>query len=267
VIDYNGKTAMVTGAASGIGRALAEALAERGARVLLVDRDEEKLDEATRAILGAQSVVVDLFDPAATTKLVASAFDQMGRIDLICSNAGVGRGGRGVVDESLDLSVTQLFEVNLFAAMRLAQAYAQKLAETGGRGRLMITASEHSLSLPKTAPPSRGMSLYAASKHAVLIVAEWMRAEFRVGKTPIDVHVLMPGMTYTALIARVLKNPADAPPEVGLIMPDRCAEIALRGIDLGLFYIPTHAHIPDHMRPRLEGVTAAVEALGLKRPT
>ena len=265
MIDYNGKTAMVTGGASGIGRALAQALARRGARILLVDRNEQGLVETARAIAGSETVVADLSNPEAAQKLVEAAYEKVGPIDLICSNAGIARGGRATtVQERLDLTVTQLFEVNLFASVRIAQAYAEKLTETGGRGRLMITGSEHSLSLPKRTRRNR-MALYAATKHAVLIIAEWMREEFP-AHTPIDVHVLLPGMTYSAMIARVLTNPADAPPEAGLIMPDRCAEIALQGMDLGLFYIPTHPHLANDMRVRLDGVAAAIEALGLAKP-
>lgn len=78
-----------------------------------------------------------------------------------------------------------------------------------------------------------------------------------------DVHVLMPGGVYTPLIARHIPDPNDLPPEMNIILPERCAEIALNGLDLGLFYIPTHAHIADDMRPRTEGVAASLKALGL----
>jgi len=79
----------------------------------------------------------------------------------------------------------------------------------------------------------------------------------------VDVHVLMPGAVYTALIAKHLPDPSKARPELNLIMPERCAEIALKGLDLGLFYIPTHAHLAADMQPRMQGVAEAVEALGL----
>jgi short-subunit dehydrogenase len=265
MIDYSSKTAMVTGAASGIGLALAQALSKRGARVILVDRNEARLAEAARAIPASESLVTDLSVPTQANALVGDAFERFGHIDLICSNAGIGRGGGPVtIREQLDASVTQLFEVNAFAALRIAQAYAARLEKSGEAGRLMVTGSEHSLSLP---PRTRGnrMALYGATKHALLIMAEWMREELA-GRTPIDLHILLPGMTYTAMIARVLANPADAPPEAGLIMPDRCADIALRGMDLGLFYIPTHAHVASDMRVRLNAVASAIDLLGLAAP-
>jgi short-subunit dehydrogenase len=103
--------------------------------------------------------------------------------------------------------------------------------------------------------------MYAATKHGVLIMLEWLRNEL--ADAPVDLHVLMPGAVYTPMIARVLPDPAKAPPELGLIMPERCAEIALKGLDLGLFYIPTQRHLADDMKPRTEGVQSAVELLGL----
>jgi short-subunit dehydrogenase len=105
------------------------------------------------------------------------------------------------------------------------------------------------------------LAFYAASKHSLLIVAEWMKAEM--GDVPLDVHVLMPGAVYTPMVASVLPDPAAAPKELELIMPERCAEIALKGMDLGLFYIPTQPHLAVDMIPRTEGVQDALKALGL----
>ena len=70
----------------------------------------------------------------------------------------------------------------------------------------------------------------------------------------------MPGAVYTPLIARALPDPALAPKGLDLIMPERCAEVALKGMDLGLFYIPTQPHLAVDMGPRHEGVMAAVRA-------
>jgi hypothetical protein len=77
------------------------------------------------------------------------------------------------------------------------------------------------------------------------------------------VHVLLPGAVYTPLIQKALPDPALAPPALNLIMPERAAEVALKGLDLGLFYIPTQRHLADDMRARFDGVRSAVEVLGL----
>lgn len=260
MIDYKDKTALITGAASGIGKALAAALAARGAHVVLGDIDEAGA-RAAAAELGddACALSADLAQPDAAGELVRQAFDWRGRLDLVCSNAGVGH-NKKIKNEALGPDTERLFAVNLFAAVRVAQAYLRTLAPSGARGRLMITGSENSLSVP-AAVRGRGLGLYGASKHGVLIMAEWLRDECA---DALDVHVLMPGAVYTPLIARALPDPALAAPELGLMMPERCAALALQGMDLGLFYIPTHAHIGDDIRARYEGVLQALAALNVR---
>jgi NAD(P)-dependent dehydrogenase (short-subunit alcohol dehydrogenase family) len=262
MIAYEGKVALVTGAGSGIGKALAEALAARGARVILADVNEAGVKAAAAALgKAASAVVCDLAKPEAATRLVEQCFAEHGRLDLICSNAGIGH-NRRLMKEAFDDSVERLFAVNLFAGLRIAQTYVRLLQGSGGRGRLMLTASENSLSVPSAVKGS-GLGLYAATKHGLLIAAEWLRDELAFASAPLDLHVLLPGAVYTPLVARALPDPSKAPAALGLIFPERCAELALKGMDLGLFYVPTHAHLADDMRPRTEGVAAALRALGL----
>ena len=258
MIDYTGQTVLVTGGASGIGKALAEALAARGAGVIISDKPSDALTDVAHKI-GGYAISCDLSEPGAPEKLVTEAFAWKGRLDFIAANAGFGR-RKKVLREDFGPDTERLFAVNMMAPIRMAQAYAARLAETGARGRLMITGSENSLSVPSAVRRS-ALGAYAATKHGVLILAEWLREELA-GET-MDLHVLLPGAVYTGLIAPNLPDPALAPKEIGLIMPERCAEIALRGIDLGLFYIPTHAHIADDMAPRTDGVRGALKALGL----
>jgi len=259
MIDYSGKTALVTGAASGIGRALALALAARNARLILVDLNAEGLAE-TAARTGPQTLTLtaDLVDPAEAARVVREGFAGAGRIDLICSNAGIAH-GRRLVRETLDDNGGRVFAVNFFAGLYLVQAYAEALEHADLRGRVMFTGSENSLSVPASVA-GMGLGLYAATKHALLIAAEWMRAEFA-NRTPIDVHILLPGPITTTLSGNVPTEQLQSP--MDFIPADRCAELALKGMDLGLFYIPTHAHIAEDMRPRYEGVQAAIKALGL----
>jgi NAD(P)-dependent dehydrogenase (short-subunit alcohol dehydrogenase family) len=261
MIDYQGKVALVTGAASGIGKALAQALSARGAQVIVADIDEAGAKRSAAEIGNtAHAMVCDLANPSAPAALVEQAFAWKGRLDVVCSNAGGGRNCK-LMNEPIDAAVERMFQVNLFAGLRLVQAYVPRLEQSGARGRLMMTGSENSLSVPSAVRGS-ALGLYGATKHALLVMAEWLRHELR--KAPIDLHVLMPGGVYTPPIARILPDPSKAPPELGLIMPERCAELALRGMDLGLFYVPTHAHLIDDMQPRTQGVASALEALGLR---
>lgn len=260
MIDFAGKWVLVTGAASGIGRALATRLTSRGARVIAADVNAELLATLS-AEIGALPHQVDLSQPDAADFLLKAAWERSGGIDLLCSNAGVGRNKRLMNEKPDDAVIEQLFSINLFAGLRLAQAYVRRVEAEGRRGRIMFTASENSLSVP-AAVKGAGLGLYAASKHGLLILAEWLRDEL--AAAPIDLHVLLPGAVYTPLIAKTIPDPTKAPPALGLIMPERCAEIALDGMDRGLFYIPTHAHLIDDMGARYEAIRDATVALGLK---
>lgn len=260
MIDYSGKAVLVTGGASGIGFALAEAFQKRGARTIIADVAKENLEAAGRA-LGNQCVplLCDLTQPDQQVALVERARAAFGRLDVVCSNAGTGRNKR-VLKETFDEASMRMFEVNFHAGIRVAQAYQALLLREKSSGCLVFTASENALSVP-SAVRGAGLGFYAAAKHGLLIMAEWLRDEAAEG--PMSVHVLLPGAVYTPLIARKLPDPADAPPQLDLIMPDRCAEIALKGLDLGLFYIPTQKHLAADMRVRTQGVADAVAALGL----
>jgi len=261
MIDYTNNVVLVTGAASGIGAALAQAFATRGAQVICVDINAEGLQQTVSATGNtAKAIICDLADPAAAEQLIEDVFTERGRLDLVCSNAGIGFASKLAKTDFANERIEKLFEINLFAGLKLGKAYSERLALAGARGRFIVTASENALSVPSAVRKSR-LALYAASKHALLIAMEWFRIEQAQG--PLDLHVLMPGAVYTPMIARGLPDPAQAPPELGLITSERCAEIALKGMDLDLFYIPTHAHIFDDMQPRVTEVASALRALGI----
>jgi NAD(P)-dependent dehydrogenase (short-subunit alcohol dehydrogenase family) len=263
VIDYEDKVALVTGAASGIGAALAEALASRGAQVICADINEDGLSQTVKHIGGnTQGLACNLADPAAAAKLIDDVYDIAGRLDLVCSNAGVGFASELAKTDFEHKRMNRLFEINFFAGLKLAKAYVQRLEICGERGRLMVTGSENSLSVPSAVRGSR-LAAYSATTHALLVAMEWFRIEQEEG--PLELHVLMPGAVYTPLIAANLPDPAAAPPELEIIMPEQCAAIALKGMDLGLFYIPTQAHIADDMQPRLLEVAKSLELLGIEK--
>lgn len=260
MIDYKGQVALVTGGASGIGLALAQALHARGARTILADVNEAGLAAAAQQLgAGCTVLACDLSQPADQAGLVERALQMAGRIDIVCSNAGVGRNKR-VLKEAFDDVAERVLAVNLRAGIRIAQAYHAHLDASGRQGRILFTASENALAVPSAVRGS-GLGLYAASKHGLLVMAEWLRDETAGG--PMAVHVLLPGAVYTPLIQKALPDPALAPPALNLIMPERAAEVALKGLDHGLFYIPTQRHLADDMRARFDGVRSAVEVLGL----
>ncbi|MEH6584137.1 MAG: SDR family oxidoreductase [Halioglobus sp.] len=263
MIDYSNTVALVTGAGSGIGAAIASALAARGARVLCADVNTTGAESVAAAIGdNARAMSCNLADPEAAAELIKDAYGVWGRLDLVCSNAGIGSGGKLTETDFDEARMAMLFEINFFASLKLGKAYSRLLEQSGERGRLMVTGSEHSLSVP-SAVRAGYLAMYGATKHALLIAMEWFRIEQERG--PLDLHVLMPGAVYTPLIATQLPDPAMAPPEFELILPEQCADIALKGMDLGLFYIPTQAHIAEDMQPRLQEVASSLQALGIEK--
>ena len=131
MIDHEGKTALVTGAASGIGAALAGALATRGARVLCADRNAEGAQQIAEKLGGgAEALSCDLAEPSASADLVERAYEIAGRLDLVCSNAGIGHRGRVArATFDADTRLETLWEVNFFAGLKIAQAYARRLVD------------------------------------------------------------------------------------------------------------------------------------------
>ena len=176
MIDYTGKVALITGGASGIGKALAMALSERGADVVVADIQEELAKEvAANLPRPGLAIPCDLSKPDASAPLVKEAFDWKGRLDLVCANAGIDRHKR-MTKEDFGPETMRMFEVNMFAPFRVAQAYAAVLKDSDVQGRLMITGSENSLSLPHAVKRTH-IGAYGATKHGVLIMAEWLRED------------------------------------------------------------------------------------------
>lgn len=262
MIEWTGQRVAVTGAASGIGRALAVGLAARGAMVTAADINADGVAETAR-LCGGEALVLDLADGAAGPAAIARLVARHGRLDAVFANAGIGYTRRLLKADLDDPGLARLWEINMLGPLRLAQALVRAAEAGGWRARIVITGSENSLSLPPSIQ-NFGNGLYAASKHGVLILAEWLATEMRNAAKPLDVHVLLPGGVHTGMTAAGLgDDPALWPAAMGIIRPERAAEICLAGLDLGLFHIPTHGHLHADMGWRYHSVGDATAALGL----
>jgi NAD(P)-dependent dehydrogenase (short-subunit alcohol dehydrogenase family) len=190
---FDGGVAVVTGAASGIGRAIAETLAQRGSHVVLADVD---LDEAEGIAAGirktggrASARHLDVRSFAEFREAVAGTVEQLGRLDCIFNNAGIGATGE-VADYTMD-AWDRVLGVNLMGVIHGVQcAYPVMLRQ--GFGQIVNTASMAGLT---TSP---GMASYTTTKHAVVALSRALRAEAR--SRGIRVSVLCPGVIRTPLL-------------------------------------------------------------------
>ena len=198
-----GSVALVTGAASGIGAALAAALAAKGCSLALVDRDEAGLKAvAGRLAAGGTETSthrVDLADAGAIAALPALVEERAGPIDILVNNAGVALGGR--FEETHLEDFEWVLDVNLRAVVRMCHAFLPML-----RARPVAQIVNVSSLVGLIAPP--GQTAYCASKFGVRGFTESLRHEF--AGTPLGVSVVHPGGVATA-IARNARSPR--PPE------------------------------------------------------
>ncbi len=170
-MDIKDKTVVVTGGASGIGRALAINAADRGAKVVVADlhRGEETVETIRSAGGTADTFLCDIADPQSVTALAQWAQQRFGGVHVLAANAGTGTAGR--LEECTLEDFARVMQVNLFGTFHCVQAFAPLLrqaAASGAGAALMITGSEHSLAIP----PNQETAAYTISKHALLGMAD-----------------------------------------------------------------------------------------------
>ncbi len=231
-MDFEGKAIIITGASSGIGRALAVALAERGAHLALAARRKEPLEALVTTCRehggDALAVPTDVTDPEACRVLVERTVEAFGGVDVLVNNAGISMWAR--FDEVRDLSVFErLVRVNYLGAV-----YCTHYALPHVRARRGLLVAISSLS-GKTGVPTR--SGYAASKHALQGFFDSLRVELR--HTGVDVLTVSPGFIATGVQRQALgadggAAPADAaPPDQGshVMSVDACVARIVRAME------------------------------------
>lgn len=194
--ELDGKVAAVTGAASGIGLASAEAMLAAGARVVLVDRDEAALAAlCARHGAAALPLALDLLDPAACTGLLPRILDAAGRLDILHANAGTYVGGDLVDNESA--AIDRMLNLNVNVVMKNVHDVLPHMIARGS-GDIIVTSSL------AAHYPTPWEPVYASSKWAINCFVQTTRRQ--VFKHGIRVGAISPGPVVTALLA-------DWPPE------------------------------------------------------
>jgi len=206
------RVAVVTGAARGIGRALAERFASEGAQVVLADLDASALDETCESLRrgGAKAIAVatDVTQADSVAELARRSCEAFGTVHIVCNNAGVFCRGLPLWEQPLD-EWEWLVKVNLFGVVHGIRSFVPLLLENGDEGHVVNTASMAGLlSLPMVAP-------YHATKHAVVTLSEALLWELRSRTDRIGVTVLCPGVVRTDIASYDRTMPRDMRQSVG----------------------------------------------------
>ena len=241
-VELKEKLAVVTGAGSGIGRALAISLAQHGARAVICTDLREADAAATAAMIGerASSFAVDVGDEPAIEALVDTVQARWGGIDLFVSNAGYGQRG------GLDLSTSdwqRMMNVHTWSHLAAARAVMPGMLERG-HGYFLNTASAAGLLTQMDSGP------YAVSKHAAVAFAEWLLINY--ADQGIGVSVLCPQAVRTNILGPAARqagasNTGQAS-EDGILEPEFVAEACIEAIREERFLVLPHAEVATYFQ-------------------
>jgi NAD(P)-dependent dehydrogenase (short-subunit alcohol dehydrogenase family) len=241
VQELEGRVAAVTGAASGIGLAVSEALAAAGARVLMLDIDRDPVERAAARLAedGAEVEAreLDVRDPDAVEAAADHAVDRFGGLHLAMNNAGIVNLG---ASWELDLAEWhRVIDVNLWGVIHGIRAFVPRILATGEGGHVVNTGSMASVTAIANLGP------YTVAKHGVLGLSDVLRAELEAIGAPVGVSVVMPGMIRTGL------NP------LGTVDPTVVAANVLAAVRHDRPYVFTDDHHVADVEARLGAILAA----------
>ena len=263
--------AVITGAASGIGKGLAERFAAEGMKVVLADVEEDALAKLAADLKAKGATVLavqtDVSNAADVENLAVRTLDAFGAVHILCNNAGVVC-SRPVWEHTL-ADWEWVLGVNLWGVIHGIRAFVPRMLAQGDKCHIVNTASILGL------VGGSGEGIYKVSKHGVVVLSETLADELAQKEANIQVHVLCPGWVHTGILESsrnrpdALQNPkVETPPrqetiggsrnvraemEAGM-SPAEVAEHVYNAIQTGTFYIHTHPEHKAWIRERMERI-------------
>jgi NAD(P)-dependent dehydrogenase (short-subunit alcohol dehydrogenase family) len=267
--EFTDKVAVITGAASGIGRGLADRFASEGMRVVLADVEEQALADAEREMkqAGAKVLAVrtDVSRAEDVDAVAQKTVEHFGGVHILCNNAGVGRGG-----PSWEIAAEDwrwVLGVNLWGVINGVRAFVPIMLQQGEEGHIVNTASVAGLIA------GAGDAAYTASKFGVVGLTETLYGELAMASGgKIGVSLLCPALTNTRILdagrnhpSGPLEQPEVGTPERGFLdmmrgifqggmAPSETASIVFDAIVAGRFYVLTHPEHNDRLMARAEAI-------------
>jgi NAD(P)-dependent dehydrogenase (short-subunit alcohol dehydrogenase family) len=268
--EFEGKVAVITGGASGIGRALSERFARAGMKIVLADVEPEALERAAREIgaTGAQTLAVrtDVSKGADVEALAQATLDRFGKVHIVCNNAGVAVSAPCWTHTVADWE--WLLGVNLWGVVHGIRVFTPILLSQGEDGHIVNTGSVAGL---MSGP---GMGIYNVTKHSVVTLSETLYQELAMMGSRVGVSVLCPGFVKTRIFESARNRPdhlaATAPrmegsPDLeqmgrlllaGGLEPSVIAERVFDAVASKRFYILPHPEFKERIKARLEDILA-----------
>ena len=271
-----GKTAFVTGGASGIGLALGRAFAQAGMKVMLADIEADALTAAVKGLQhvrpDVRGVICDVADPSSVERAAKASYEAFGNVHVVCNNAGVAAGG-GIDNISLD-NWRWVLDVNLMGVLHGIRSFLPHIRGHGEGGHFVNTASMAGME------SGLGFSPYGASKFAVVGMSEGLAAQL--GPLGIGVSVLCPSFVRTRIGESGRNRPQRYGPTPSLdpnspaaaivaeiasrlqagLDPAAVAERVLDAIRSDELYVFTHPNMRGQVDERFAAIQAAMDKVG-----
>jgi len=263
--QLDGKVAVVTGAGSGIGRALVQRLDAEGMRVVAADIETDALAETAASLERGSTFVADVSNDRDVEALAEHAYEVYGAVDVLCNNAGVFAGGLMWERPAADFAWT--LGVNLWGILHAIRAFVPRMLAAGTEAHIVNTVSMAGLCTNAYSGP------YTISKFAALAATECLAHDLATISAPIKVSAVVPGMVATRIGSSSRNRPldlaaarsedaafvdkilTDSTTRIG-VPPDEVAALVVDAIRTEQFLVPTRPSYAQQIRERADSLVA-----------